>query len=130
MENNVNEGTNEGMIPAEPQVKLETQETTVEPENDTMVETVEGKEEASIETETVESVSSESNIIPEKEVFSDPDEALLAEFLEKGQHEVTINDLVTAGFDPQRIKTHTFQVGKFKVSRLLLVEPFKIERLT
>ena len=58
----------------------------------------------------------------------DPDEKILNDFYESGKTEVTSNDLINAGFDSLRISEYAFEIGSFKLTRLLLVSPYKIEK--
>lgn len=63
------------------------------------------------------------------EVPLDPDEQILSDIiLESGKNEVTTSELITAGFDTSRMAQFSFSVGKFKLTRLLLINPYKIEK--
>lgn len=63
-------------------------------------------------------------------VEMDADEKILNDIFESGKTEVTTSDLITAGFDTSRMSQYSFEVGKFKLTRLLLVSPYKIEKIT
>ena len=58
----------------------------------------------------------------------DPDEQILNDMFESGKTEVTTSELITAGFDTARMSQYAFEVGQFKLSRLLLVMAYKIEK--
>ncbi len=74
-------------------------------------------------------VTGENTVVIEKvNQEYDPDEVILAEFFDNGKTKVTTNDLLTAGFDTSRMKSFTFQVGRYKLSRQALVSPYIIER--
>lgn len=75
-------------------------------------------------------VTGENTVIEEKvEMVYDPDEKILEAIYESGKRDVLTNDLITAGFDSSRMASYTFSVGKYKLSRLLLVAPYKIEKI-
>lgn len=57
-----------------------------------------------------------------------PDEQIIDEWLNNGKTEVSMNELIQAGFDGESLDPHTNIIGRFRLSRLLLVSPFKIER--
>ena len=74
-------------------------------------------------------VTGENSVVEEEVVTQfDPDEKILSDMLESGKAEVTTNELIQAGFDSSRMASYSFQVGGFKLSRLLLVSPYKIEK--
>jgi hypothetical protein len=74
-------------------------------------------------------VTGENSVVDEQvETRFDPDEKILSDMFDSGKTEVTTNDLIVAGFDTSRMASYTFQVGSFKLSRLLLVSPYKIEK--
>ena len=74
-------------------------------------------------------VTGENSVVEEQvETRFDPDEKILSDMFDSGKIEVTTNDLIVAGFDTSRMASYTFQVGSFKLSRLLLVSPYKIEK--
>jgi len=74
-------------------------------------------------------VTGENTVVEEKvEMVYDPDEKILEEIYNSGKREVLTNDLIVAGFDSSRMASYTFSVGKYKLSRLLLVAPYKIEK--
>jgi len=58
----------------------------------------------------------------------DSDEQILNDMFESGKTEVETGELITAGFDTSRMSQYAFEVGQFKLSRLLLVSPYKIEK--
>lgn len=59
----------------------------------------------------------------------DADEKIINKILESGKIEATTNELITAGFDTSRMSQYSFVVGIFKLTRLLLVSPYKIEKI-
>lgn len=63
-----------------------------------------------------------------KEEPLSPDEQILDNWLNNGKTEVSMNELINAGFDGEGLDPQTNIIGRFKVSRMLLVNPFKIER--
>ena len=75
-------------------------------------------------------VTGEKTVIEEQvEVTFDPDEMILKNMYDSGKIEIFTNDLITAGFDTTRMASYTFSVGKYKLSRLLLVAPYTIEKI-
>lgn len=122
------------------------QEPNVKPED--TVNTAVAQEEAQAQNESSEGVSiEEKEIVPESqpenltEVLDSteeltappppplsPDEQILDAWLNNGKTEVSMNELIQAGFDGEGLDTHTNIIGRFKLSRLLLVSPFKLER--
>ena len=67
--------------------------------------------------------------IPVEIPVLDPDEKILNDILESGKNEVTTSELITAGFDTSRMAQYSFSVGQFKLTRLLLISPYKIEKV-
>lgn len=75
-------------------------------------------------------VTNESNVIIEEvPVEYDPDEKILADLFAQGKDMVTTNDLMALGFDTERMSPFSFQVGHYKLSRLVMISPFKIEKI-
>lgn len=58
----------------------------------------------------------------------DPDEKILSDMFDAGKTEVTTGELISAGFDTSRMAQYSFEIGSFRLSRLLLVSPYKIEK--
>lgn len=58
----------------------------------------------------------------------DPDEKILIDMFESGKTEVITGELISAGFDTSRMAQYAFEVGSFRLSRLTLLEPYKIEK--
>lgn len=85
-------------------------------------------------TEVPEQPAAEPAATTEPEVTTpapapvDPEEKIISDMVESGKTEVSTGELVSAGFDMQPMnKQYEFSVGKFKLTRLLLVSPYKIE---
>ncbi len=75
-------------------------------------------------------VTGEKTVIEEQvEVTFDPDEMILKNMYDSGKREIFTNDLITAGFDTSRMASYTLSDGKYKLSRLLLVAPYTIEKI-
>jgi hypothetical protein len=79
--------------------------------------------EENIETQATEKAT-EQDIVTE----FDPDEKIISDIFDSGKTEVTTSDLVNAGFSVNRISQYSFNIGQFNLSRLLLVEPYKIDK--
>ncbi len=62
------------------------------------------------------------------EAKSDPDESILIAMFDNGKTEVTTGELISAGFDTSRMAQYSFEVGSYRLSRLLLASPYKIEK--
>jgi len=74
-------------------------------------------------------VTGENSVVDQQvETRFDPDEKILSDMYDSGKTEVTTNNLIVAGFDTSRMASYTFQIGSFRLSRLLLVSPYKIEK--
>lgn len=58
----------------------------------------------------------------------DPDENILIAMFDNGKTEVITGELISAGFDTSRMAQYAFEVGSFRLSRLTLLEPYKIEK--
>lgn len=58
----------------------------------------------------------------------DPDEYILSDMFANGKTEVTTGELISAGFDTSRMAQYSFEVGNYRLSRLLLASPYKIEK--
>lgn len=71
----------------------------------------------------------ESVVIEEVKVEYDPDEKILADIFEQGKTTVTTNELMALGFDTERMQPFSFQVGRYKVSRLVMISPYTIEKI-
>lgn len=68
-------------------------------------------------------------IVEEVQVAFDPDEDILQGMYDAGQTQVTTNDLIVSGFNVKRVTgAYTFSIGKFKLSRLLLLSPYTLEK--
>ena len=76
---------------------------------------------------TPEAVVAKSLVVSEEGL--DADEKIINRILGSGKIEATTNELITAGFDPGRMSQYSFVVGRFKLTRLLLVSPYKIEKI-
>jgi hypothetical protein len=75
-------------------------------------------------------VTGENSVVEEQIITNfDKDEKILSDMLESGKTEVTTNELITAGFDTSRMASYSFQIRSFKLSRLLLISPFSIEKM-
>jgi hypothetical protein len=57
------------------------------------------------------------------------DEQIISDWLKNGKVEVTTNELKGAGFEVDAMDPHVVEIGRFKLSRLLLVSPYKIEKI-
>lgn len=68
-------------------------------------------------------------VVQEVTTVYDPDEKILQEMYDSGKREVTTNDLILADFNTQRTSSYSFTIGKYKLSRLLLISPYKLEKL-
>lgn len=74
-------------------------------------------------------VTGENSVVVETvETVFDPDEKILSDFYNSGKTEVTSQELISAGFDTKRMASYSFSIGQFKLSRLLLVAPYTIEK--
>ena len=109
----------------------------VAPQNDSPeAQNVKTEESANVPVEAVTDqappdldVTGENSVVEEQIVTHfDKDEKILSDMFESGKVEVTTNELIQAGFDTSRMASYSFQVGGFKLSRLLLVSPYKIEK--
>lgn len=58
----------------------------------------------------------------------DPEEYIIDAMWEKGKREVSTTDLISSGFDPQRIDAYEIIVGKYRLSRMLALSPYKLEK--
>jgi hypothetical protein len=68
-------------------------------------------------------------ILQEVETIFDPDERILQEMYDSGKTQITTNDLIVAGFNTSRMTgSYTFNIGRFKMSRLLLLSPYTLEK--
>lgn len=75
-------------------------------------------------------VTGENTVVEQVvESFFDPDEKILQDFYEAGKLEITSNDLIVAGFTLSRTKSYSFSVGQYRLSRLLLIAPYKLEKI-
>jgi len=114
-----------------PEVKTqeEVAETKVEvDEIPAVVEAAEVAEEPKlIEEPDLTSLVAKSLVVSEEGL--DADEKIINRILGSGKIEATTNELITAGFDPGRMSQYSFIVGRFKLTRLLLVSPYKIEKI-
>lgn len=86
-------------------------------------ENVEGNVQNSSETPQV--MNEQTEVVQTK---IDPDEKILSDMFDSGKTEVSINELVSSGFDTSRMAQYSFEIGAFRLSRLLLVSPYKIEK--
>ncbi len=66
--------------------------------------------------------------IPRVEPELSPDEKIIDGWLKNGKTEVSMNELIQAGFEAEELDPHTNIIGIFKLSRILLVSPYKIEK--
>jgi len=67
--------------------------------------------------------------VPPQEPELTADEKIIADWLKNGKTEATTNDLINAGFEPENIDHYSFLIGRYKLSRMLLVSPYKIEKV-
>jgi hypothetical protein len=58
----------------------------------------------------------------------DPDEKILSDMFDSGKTEVSMNELVTSGFNTLKTAEFAFEVGSFRLSRLFPSNPYKIEK--
>ena len=74
-------------------------------------------------------VTGENTVVEQiVEAFFDPDEKILQEFYNAGKTDITSNDLIVAGFTLSRTRSYSFSVGQYRLSRLLLISPYKLEK--
>lgn len=74
-------------------------------------------------------VTGENSVVVEQvETQFDPDEKIISDMFDAGKTEVTSSELIAAGFDTKRMASYSFSIGQFKLSRLLLVSPYTIEK--
>ena len=81
-----------------------------------------------IDTEHPDLEKLESNnepIVPELT----PEEKIIDTWLQNGKTEVSMNELIEAGFDAEELDPQSNTIGCFKLSRILLVSPFRIEKI-
>lgn len=76
----------------------------------------------------VESNQEESQVQEVVQPKVDPDENILIAMFDNGKLEVTTGELISAGFDTSRMAQYSFEIGSFRLSRLLLASPYKIEK--
>lgn len=80
-------------------------------------------------TETLETKEEPAPEVPQVvEPVLTPDERIIDGWLKNGKTEVSMNELIQAGFDAEELDPHTNIIGIFKLSRILLVSPYKIEK--
>ena len=58
----------------------------------------------------------------------DPDEKILSDMFDSGKTEVSVNELVTSGFNTSRMAEYAFEIGSFRLSKLTKLDPYKIEK--
>ena len=92
--------------------------------NEQVVAPVENQEVAQPQTEAVQ----ETQIQEVAQPKIDPDEKILSDMFESGKLEATTGELISAGFDTSRMAQYSFEVGNYRLSRLLLASPYKIEK--
>ncbi len=95
-----------------------------------------------VDTDTAESVSETEGPAVMASAFGAPavseetqttepaltaDEEIISKWLSNGKNEATTNDLIEAGFDNEKIDSYSFSIGRYKLSRILMVSPYKIE---
>lgn len=74
-------------------------------------------------------VTGENTVIEQVvEAFFDPDEKILQNFYESGKTQITSNDLIVAGFTLTRTASYSFSIGQYRLSRLLLISPYTLEK--
>ena len=74
-------------------------------------------------------VTGENTVVEQVvEAFFDPDEKILQGFYESGKTELTSNDLIVAGLTLSRTKPYSFHIGQYRLSRLLLISPYTLEK--
>lgn len=74
-------------------------------------------------------VTGENSVVVEEVVTEfDPDEKIISDMYDSGKTEVTSSELIKAGFDTNRMASYSFNIGQFKLSRLMLVSPYTIEK--
>lgn len=74
-------------------------------------------------------VTGENTVIEEKvEVVYDPDEIILKNLYDSGKRELSTNDLIVSGIDTSRMASYSFSIGRYKLSRLLLIAPYILEK--
>ena len=82
------------------------------------------------ENEVVESTVESTTVVETVEAtITDPDEKIINDFYESGKTEVTLNDLAVAGFDTLRTSEYAFEIGSFKLTKLFIAKPYKIEKI-
>lgn len=67
-------------------------------------------------------------IIPEEPELT-PEENIINNWLQNGKTEVSTNELMSAGFNVDEMHPQTNTIGRFKLSRILLISPFRIEKV-
>lgn len=81
------------------------------------------------EQDTDLDVTGENSVVVEQVVTEfDPDEKIISDMYDSGKTEVTSSELIKAGFDTNRMASYSFNIGQFKLSRLMLVSPYTIEK--
>ena len=113
-------GAEELNVSGESTPEVKTQEEVVEVEQAPTPEVV-------AEEPDLTSLVAKSLVVSEEGL--DADEKIINRILGSGKIEATTNELITAGFDPGRMSQYSFIVGRFKLTRLLLVSPYKIEKI-
>jgi len=59
----------------------------------------------------------------------DPEEYIIDLIWERGKREVSTTDLISSGFDPSRIDAYEIIVGKYRLSRMIALSPYKLEKI-
>jgi hypothetical protein len=92
-------------------------------------ENTNGNEITPNENEGLDVTGENTVVVQEVEAVYDPDEKILQDMYDSGKTQITTNDLIVAGFNTSRITgSYTFNIGRFKLSRLLLLSPYTLEK--
>jgi hypothetical protein len=65
----------------------------------------------------------------EKPRTFDPEEYIIDTIWNSGKREVRTTDLISFGFDPSRIDAYEIIVGKYRLSRMIALSPYKLEKI-
>jgi hypothetical protein len=107
-------------------VKPEGEET---PVGETPVEFIPKVEE--VESDDPDDVTREGNIVVDEQVelYDKDEEIITKQFYEKNITQVTSSDLVNAGIEPDRMHPTRFTIGRYEISRQIMISKFTIKKL-
>lgn len=95
------------------------------------VESVEEPDESELESDDPEDVTRDGKIVVDEkvELYDKDEEIITKQFFEKNITQVTSSQLVEAGIDTDRMHTTKFTIGRYEISRQIMISKFTITKL-